>query len=75
MDGAFHGLFALRKVLEKKGLDVWSYEEGKKCIDEAVGVIYEVYQDAEKEINFSSNRFFKDTHTKKLIADKIEQSI
>ncbi len=72
-DGAFHALFALRKVLEKKGLDVWSYQEGKKCIDEAVGVIYEVYQDAEKEINFSSNRFFKDTHTKKLIAEKIEK--
>ena len=72
-DGAFHALFAIRKVLEKKELDIWSYQEGKKCIDEALGVIYEVYQDAEKEINFSSNRFFKDTHTKKLIAEKIKK--
>ncbi len=73
-DGAFHALFAIRKVLEKKGLDVWSYEEGKKCIDEAVGVIYEIYKDAKlTELNFSSNRFFKDTHTKKLIADRIER--
>ncbi len=76
MDGAFHALFALRKVLEKKGLDVWSYEEGKKYIDEAVGVIYEVYKDAKQtETNFSSNRFFKNTYTKKLIADRIEQFI
>ncbi len=74
MDGAFHALFALRKVLEKKGLDVWSYEEGKKCIDEAVGVIYEIYKDAKQtETNFSSNRFFKDMNTKKLIAEKIEK--
>ena len=74
MDGAFHALFAIRSILERNKLDVWKYEEGKKHLDEAIKIIHSVYSDAEKEeSNFSSNRFFKDTHTKKLILEKIEE--
>ncbi len=72
IEGTFHILFALRKVLERDGLDIWNYEEGKKCIDEAIKVIYEVYQDAEKDMNFLASRFFKDGKTNTLITDKFE---
>ena len=74
IEGAFHILFALRKILERKGVDVWNYEEGKNYLNEAIDIVYEVYQDAKlTETNFSSNRFFKNTHTKELIADRIER--
>ncbi len=76
ISGAFHILFALRKILERKGVDVWNYEEGKNYLDEAINIVYEVYQAAkEDDPNFSSSRFFKNKQTKKLVAKKVKQSI
>ncbi len=75
IEGTFHILFALRKILERDGLDIWNYEEGKKCIDEAIKIISEVYQDAEEDTNFLASRFFKDGQTNDLIDKKIKQSI
>ncbi len=72
MEGAFHILFALRKILERDGLDVWNYKEGEKHLDEAIGLIYEIYQVAEKkEVNFSPGRFFKDGLTKDLVIKSV----
>ncbi len=73
IDGAFHILFALRKILERKGVDVWDYDVGKGYLDEAIDIVYEVYQDAkEDDPNFLPGNFFKNIHTKELVIEKIE---
>ncbi len=73
IEGAFHILFALRKILEHKGVDVWNYDAGKDYLNKAIDIVYEVYQDAkEDDPNFLPSRFFKNMHTKELVMEKIE---
>ena len=65
IDGAFHVIFALSQMITSRGHEVWEYEISDNDIDDAIDVVEKYYIHAEEtDPNFSSNKLFKDRHTK-----------
>ena len=71
IDGAYHVLFAVGQIADKKGIDRLNLEMASKLIPEAINLISTMVVDEQKnDESFSFNRYFKDSKTK--IAAHIE---
>lgn len=72
IDGAFHVLFAVRQILMRDDKQIWSIDDAKAAITEATKIVGDLYVVAQKkDVNFSSNRFFKDAVTKDIVIRKV----
>jgi len=73
IDGAYHLIFSLGKILERKEIDLFDFENARQLIPNALRLIAEIYEsEQQRDPNFSPNRFFKDAKTKDLIIRQLD---
>ena len=76
IDGAFHVIFALSQLIERSGYELWEHKISDKDIDYAIDIVEKVYIHAEDtDPNFSSNKLFKDRHTKDQIVIAVAEKL
>lgn len=73
IDGAYHVLFAVGQIADKKSIDRLNLENTSQLIPAAIELISTmVSTEQEQDASFSFNRYFKDSKTKTKIAAHIE---
>lgn len=73
IDGAYHVLFAVGQIADKKNIDRLSLESTSQLIPSAIELISTmVSTEQAQDASFSFNRYFKDSKTKTKIAAHIE---
>lgn len=73
IDGAYHVLFAVGQIADKKNIDRINLESTSQLIPSAIELISTmVSTEQEQDASFSFNRYFKDSKTKTKIAAHIE---
>jgi hypothetical protein len=69
IDGAYHVLFAVGQIADRKNIDRLSLERVSTLLPEAIELISSmVVKEQNEDETFSFNRYFKDSKTKKIAA-------
>lgn len=73
IDGAYHTLFAVGQIADKKGIDRLNLELASELVPEAIDLISTmVVAEQANDSSFSFNRYFKDSKTKTKIAAHVQ---
>lgn len=70
IDGAYHVLFAVKRICVKDGVDEFSSEAAIARVDAAISVVKACVRKSRSE-TFSFNRFFKDAGTRTVIEAEV----